>query len=501
VVRASLRLAARTHNLLLVAASVLLTVLAYPPSALWPVGWVMLVPLFVAVERSSPARAALLVYVYSAARGLVIVRWLVHALATEYEVPTLAAWLFTCLLVGAYVCLPASAAFVYRQVRPRVGAGAAPLVLGALWCLAEWLRAVPGGLPWVLVAHALAPVPLAYQVADLGGVSLVGFVVVCANAAMAGALVRRSPRPLWGAGSLVALTLAYGTWQLQRTEAPEPSLRVGVVQAALPPSERFKPGSAERNVRRHLELTRELARERPDLVVWSETAVDTDLDQAPGIVEALADLARDTSIPIVSGAPRSLGGRRTNSVVLVTPEAGLVGSYDKQRLVPFSEYDPPLFSWLAPLLGAVTQGDPYVAGESRVLDGGPVALATPVCFEITYPDLLRGLQAEGAELVLNLSNDAWFGRTGYAALHFLHARFRAVELRTWVVRAANTGISGIVDPRGRVVASLPVFAEGTLHAEVGPALGPTVYARFGDAPMLLLLGTVVLVATRTRRGG
>jgi apolipoprotein N-acyltransferase len=460
----------------------------------------MLVPLFVALERSSPLRAALLVYVYSATRALVIVRWFVDGLAIEYGVPTLPAWLFTGLMVCAYVCLPAGAAFLYRHVRPRVGDAAAPLVLGALWCLAEWLRAVPGALPWILTSHVLAPVPLAYQIADLGGVSLVGFVVVSVNAAIAGALVQRSPRPVWGAGSFVFLTLAYGAWQLHRTEGPEPSLRVGIVQAALPPSERFKPGSAERNVRRHLELTRELARERLDLVVWSETAIDTDLDQAPGIVEALAELARDTSIPIVSGAPRSLGGRHTNSVVLVTPDSGLVDSYDKQRLVPFSEYDPPLFSWLSPLLGPVTEGDPYVPGDSRPLMGGPIPLATPVCFEITYPGLIRGLQARGAGLVLNLSNDAWFGRSGYSALHFLHARFRAVELRTWVVRAANTGISGIVDPRGRVVASLPVFAEGTLHAEVGPALGPTLYTRFGDAPVLLLFGTVVFVAIRIRRG-
>jgi apolipoprotein N-acyltransferase len=326
-------------------------------------------------------------------------------------------------------------------------------------------------------------------------------VLVSANAAIAAALVQRSVRPVWGAGALVALTLAYGAWQLARTEAPEPSLRVGIVQAALPPSERFKPGSAERNVRRHLELTRELAREHPDLVVWSETAIDTDLDQAPGIVDALAKLARDTSVSIVSGAPRSLGGRSTNSVVLVTPDSGLVDSYDKQRLVPFSEYDPPLFSWLSPLLGPVTEGDPYVPGDSRPLVEGPIPLATPVCFEITYPGLVRDLRAEGAELVINLSNDAWFGRSGYAALHFLHARFRAVELRTWVARAANTGISGIVDPRGRVVASLPVFAEGTLQAEVGPAQAPTLYARFGDVPMLLLLGSVVAVATRSRRGG
>jgi apolipoprotein N-acyltransferase len=111
---------------------------------------------------------------------------------------------------------------------------------------------------------------------------------------------------------------------------------------------------------------------------------------------------------------------------------------------------------------------------------------------------VRSLHARGAGLLVNLSNDAWFGRTGYAALHFLHSRFRAVELRTWAVRAANTGISAVIDPGGRVVASLPIFAEGTLHAEVGPALGPTFYARFGDAPVLLAFGLLVFCATLYR---
>lgn len=482
-------------SLLQVAASVLLTVLAYPPPALWPAGVVMLVPLLASVGRSSPLRGALLTWAYSTAMALVIGRWLVHALANEYGVPAPAAWLFTVLLVAAYSCFPATAVFVHGLLRPRLGAVAEPLVLGALWCLAEWIRAGPAGLPWLLAAHTLAPLPLGFQLADLGGVALVGFVLVSANAALASAWLRRSQRPLWGAATLGALALGYGLWQLGRAGDAEPRLRIGLVQAALPPSERFQPGSAERNVLRHRELTRELVRRAQlDLVLWSETAIDTDLDAAPTILEAVAALSREIGTPIVSGAPRSHAGRHTNSVVLFTPEAGLVEAYDKQRLVPFSEYDPPLFRWLAPLLGPVSQGEPYQPGESRVLERGPVPLATPVCFEITYPDLVRRLREQGAELVLNLSNDAWFGRGGYASLHFLHARFRAVEIRTWVVRAANTGVSGFVDPQGRLVEALPVFVEGVLHGAVGPPLGPTLYGRFGDGPIVLLLVALVVVA-------
>jgi apolipoprotein N-acyltransferase len=129
-----------------------------------------------------------------------------------------------------------------------------------------------------------------------------------------------------------------------------------------------------------------------------------------------------------------------------------------------------------------------VAGrEATLLRLPEVAVAAPVCFEISYPDLLRGFAAAGAELVVNLSNDAWFGRTGFAETHLAHAPFRAVELRRWVVRGTNTGISAFVDPGGRVMSRLGLFEEGVLRGRVQPSSEPTLYARHGDAPWLALL--------------
>ena len=119
----------------------------------------------------------------------------------------------------------------------------------------------------------------------------------------------------------------------------------------------------------------------------------------------------------------------------------------------------------------------------------PVGIVLAV---FAIPGLVRRFRDAGAAWILNLSNDAWFGRTGYASLHFLHAVFRAVELRTWVVRAANTGVSGAIDPAGRVVAELPVFEEGTFVARVGPPGPPPFYARAGDAPVLAALAAIVL---------
>jgi apolipoprotein N-acyltransferase len=273
-----------------------------------------------------------------------------------------------------------------------------------------------------------------------------------------------------------------------------------VVQAAVPQDQRFQPGSAQRNTERHAELTRRATQRRKlDLVVWSETAVDIDLDETPALRDRLDRLAAELGVPFVTGAPRSEGGLRTNSVVLFAPRRGITESYAKQRLVPFSEYDPSFAAPLARLLGPVVEGEPYVPGTGPfVFRRGPIPFATPVCFEISYPRLMRRFRAAGAELLLNLSNDAWFGRTGYAEMHFAHAILRAVELRSWIVRGANTGISGFVDPAGRVVAELPIFEEGVVFAEVYAAGASPFYARAGDLPVLAFLLVVIAVSWLTR---
>jgi apolipoprotein N-acyltransferase len=281
--------------------------------------------------------------------------------------------------------------------------------------------------------------------------------------------------------------------------AGEP-FRIAGVQAAVPQAERFQPGSAERNTEIHAGLSRRAARERDlDLIVWSETSVDIDIDETVALRDRLERLVDEIGIPLVTGAPRSQGGLRTNSVVLIAPHRGIVESYAKQRLVPFSEYDPSLGAPFARLLGPVVQGEPYVPGAvPLVFRQGPIPFAAPVCFEITDPTLMRRFRAAGAELVLNLSNDAWFGRTGYAEMHFAHAILRAVELRSWIVRGANTGISGFIDPRGRVVAELPIFEDGVVAASVRAAGKAPLYARVGDLPVLAFL---VLVLSASRLAG
>ena len=486
----------------LVLAAVALTVWAHPPRSIWPCAFAMLAPLAAFAERRRASAVFGFAYVYSVVMALVIVRWLLHALSVEYGVARPAAWAFAALLVGTYALVPAATAALYAGLRPRVRLALAPVLFASLWTLGEWLRAEPLGLPWVLSAHPLAFVPAAIQTADLGGVWAPGFGVALIGAGLGIALAARRAAPLLAP---LAFWAAAGLWALPHRNPADPGddpIRVAVVQAAVPQSQKFQPGSAERNTLHHAALTRRRAAQAPlDLVVWSETAVDVALERAPALARRLHALVEETGTPLVTGAPRHDGGSPRNSVILLEPGSSGLQIYDKQRLVPFSEGDGGILAWLGPLVKPLTEGDPYLAGrEPTLLRMRGAALAAPICFEITYPHLMRRFRREGAQLVLNLSNDAWFGRTGYARTHLAHVPFRAVELRTWIVRATNTGISAVIDPSGRVLRELGLFREGVLDAEVAASDEQTLFSRYGDAPVLATLMALALGALALGRG-
>jgi apolipoprotein N-acyltransferase len=477
-----------------------LEVAAFPPFALWPLAYAMLAPLAAVAASAAPRRAFAFAWAQQTLAGLLVTHWCLHALVVEYEASLAPSLAFLALVIGAYALLPAAAIWVFARLRDRVAPALLPIWFGALFVLAEWLRAEPLGNPWMLAAQPLAQTPLLIQGADLGGPYLPGLCAAALGAGIALAVLRRSARLLVAPAALLATSIAYGAIRI--ADAPEggPTLAIGVVQAAVPQRERFQPGSALRNTLRHVELTRALVAGGPlDLVVWSETSVDDVLDVHPEILALLRVASSTAGAPIVTGTPRLVGGRSTNSVVEIDG-SGIRTSYAKQKLVPFAESDPQQLYFLGALLGPVTDGEPYVAGSEPTVFAAPIPFATPVCFEMTDPGLVRRFRTAGAELLVNLSNDAWFGRTGYAEVHLAQAIFRAVELRTWIARGTNTGISAVVDPAGRVVAQLGVGVEGSLRARVGSAWPASPYARAGSVPFVLLLALFAIGSPlRSRR--
>jgi len=483
---------------LLAAGGAALAILAFPPFDWWPAAFVMAAPLAILACRENAGRAFAWTWLSQVAMGLGIVHWLVRVVVVEYSGRALSAWAFTLLLVGGYALAPATAVALFARWRKRCVPWAEALVFAALFTASEWLRASPLGLPWLLAGQTVAFVPPLIQAAAWGGVLAVGFPLTALGAGLGVALHRRSGRPL-ALPALLALSVpALGGLRLATDSASAGSLEVGLVQASIPVKERWRPGSAARSQAIQAGLTERLLAEGPvDLVVWPETAIDGNLDEEPGLGRAMTRLADEIRAPVVTGARRGIGTHVHNSVVVFVPGVGRKAAYDKRRLVPFAESDPPYLGWLAPLLGRVTVGAAYEPGTGpRVLHIAGTTVGTPICFEITYPDDLRRVRKEGARLLLNLSNDAWFGKTGFSRLHLAHAVFRAVELGVPVVRAANAGISAVIDASGRFRASTRLFERVTLRVRVPRATRTTFFERYGDAPFLLLLVLGLMVGLR-----
>jgi apolipoprotein N-acyltransferase len=380
-------------------------------------------------------------------------------------------------------------------------AGIAPLLV------VEWLQ--PQIFP-LYAGNALVDAPVWIQTADLGGPLLLTALLAVANLVAFETwawrrAARSKPLALWtAAAALATAVLAYGYWRIVTVEAASraaPALRIGIVQANLGPLEKSALGVVTH--RRHLEHTRDLlASGELDLVVWPESAYVRGL-RRPLPISGRPILA-ELNVPLLFGgnSVREENGRRlkTNSAFLIGADGTIRDVYDKNLLIPLAEYMP-----LAGVVPAFARWFPHVeefaaATDTPALQLGPWRIATPICYEATRPDFVRRMAAASRpHLFVTLANDAWFGDSHEPWLHLALARLRAVEHRRFMVRATNSGVSAVIDPAGRIVASTGLLTTETLRAEVHPLEGSTVYARLGDWPGWLSAAIVALALARRRR--
>ncbi|WP_092499647.1 apolipoprotein N-acyltransferase [Meinhardsimonia xiamenensis] len=420
-------------------------------------------------------------------------------------------------LAGGLALFWAGACWLAAWLRP--GSGAAPaLAWAAALAGAEAVRSyVLTGFPWALIGHVWVGWPAMQLSAWVGPLGLTALTVVTAALAAALAFSRRWSL-LPGLGACAALLFVPGL-------AAERSAEGAGAQAVLPAASaqarplvrlvqpnaaqhlKWDPEHALRFWQRQIDFTAAPAEggRRPDLVVWPETAVPWLLERAGAALERIAEAA--DGVPVVFGIQRTEGGRAYNSLALLDADGSLAAVYDKHHLVPFGEYLP--FPGLMARLGlsafTAQAGYGYTPGPGPVLlaIGGDLGQALPlICYEAIFPHEV--LAAPGrADFILQITNDAWFGTLAGPQQHLAQARLRAVETGLPVVRVANTGISAVIDTRGQVIGSLPLGEAGYLDLALPPPERPTIYARAGDAPVILLLtvGLAALAATGRRKPG
>ncbi len=511
-----------------------LLVLCFPKFDLWPLAWVALVPLFCALEGRGPGRAFLLGHAAGVAFFTGIFWW----------IGTLRAWnlLDDLVVKGLYLPLYLSGwAAAVAWVRCRTGVPAF-VVAPPLWVASEYLRGHVGffSLPWMFLGHSQYAVPPVMQVAAWTGAYGLSFLLVLANAALAGALLHWLPRcgaradrdplavgaaspvvglaaPVTGlaaAAVLAAGTLAYGAVVLAR-DAEGPRASVALVQGNIPPARRWAEPDRRAVLDRYAALTRAAARQGARLILWPEGAVPGDVEHEPRLRERVAGLAAETGSYLLVGGSElakftapALRGQFYNALVLFSPRGSLAGVYRKMVLVPFGEYVPlrGVVAWPRALVRAM--GDLLPGTEPTAFVAGPVSFRAVICWEIIFPDFVRDVVRGGAGFLVLATNEAWFGDTAAPYQLLAMTAVRAVENRIAIARVANTGVSALIDPFGRIAHRLrgadgrELFVDGVLVGQVPLGAASTVYTRYGDVFAYLQVAAalaMVLVAAQPRR--
>ena len=492
--------ATRRGIVLLVVVSAALHTAALPPWGFAGLAWVALVPFFAVVERLSPRGAAGAGLLWGVAAHWGQAVWILPAMADYYQQPLWFAGLFGVVSSLVFRGLPYAlfAAVAAHLTRGRRGAGRSVLV-ALTWVAAELLRARgPTGDPWLLLGYALTPHPLLLQAADAGGVYLLSFVVALVNAAVAECappLVRRpAGRALGAAAAAVGALGLYGAWRLATPLPAEPAVPVAIVQGNVDLGAQWKAEHYGAGLQAYLDLSRAAAaRAQPQILVWPESAVTFFLAREPRFLAPVQAMLRDTGSELVTGAPHLEDAdpalpRYFNSAFAIDA-GGVRARYDKERLLPFAEYFPLRFiDLLRRRFDRVRAFTPGAAATLLPTRLGPTAVV--ICFEAVFPELVRARMRAGAVALVNLSNDAWLGSGSGPAQHLAMVVPRAVENRTWVVRATTTGISAVIDPFGRVLEQTSPSTAAVLEAAIVPLRVDTFYERWGDWFAWLCAGLV-----------
>ena len=492
----------------------ILLALAFPLPGMAFLAWIAFVPLLVACNGTSPRRAFRLGMVAGFTAYAGILYWLNIVMTTYGKLP-LAVSISLALILAAYLALYVGGTMAL--VSWCEGAGVSPLVsFPLIWTALEYIRSfLLTGFPWASLAYSQYRTLPLIQVADLAGIYGLGCLIAFANvvaAMMFKSLVLRDGTryPARSGFIFVLLLLAvlgYGAFRLNAPETGR-SVRVALVQGNIPQDIKWSPSFQQETVAIYERLSRTVAPAASDLLVWPESALPFYFQMEEQYSGRVRALARELGTSLVVGSPAfekdGTTVRYLNSAFLIGPAGEILGRGDKVHLVPFGEYVP--LAGLLPFVHKLVEGvGDFSPGRKMAPLTAPFGkLGVLVCFEGIFPEISREYVRQGAQLLVNITNDAWYGRSSAPAQHLSMSVFRAVENRVPLVRAANTGITSVIDSKGHFQGMTRIFLEAVLTGEVRLGTEQTIYNRYGDLfAWGCLAATAVLagMAYRKRREG
>ncbi len=497
--------------MLLAALSGLLLTGSFPKIGLDWLIWVALVPLFAAIANLSVKESFRIGFIAGLIHYLSLLYWVVPVMRTYGYLPLFLSIAILFLFAAVLALFPAVFSMAVA------GIGRTPvrclITMPLLWVAVEYIRTyIFTGFPWELLGNSQYLRLQLIQIADLFGVYGVSFLVVLGNTALflTLTLITGQPwqkKPVSKSLSAVAaiffvlgflFTWLYGTWRIKTTDhliAASPSARIAVIQGNVDQAVKWNPAFQAATIKTHNRLSLSVKSENPDLIVWPESATPFYLFYNKEPTQKVLEGIQKTDSDYLIGSPSFVGkeGNITyyNSAYLISPGTKTISKYDKAHLVPYGEYVP-FNKWL-PFLGKIVAqvGDFSPGKTGKTIPWKKGALGIQICYEIIFPGLSRAMVKNDAVLLINITNDAWFGKTSGPYQHFSMTVFRAVENRRALARAANTGISGFIDPAGRILTSTPLLREAAVTRPLPLVHKKTFYTRFGDLFALACLASTI----------
>jgi apolipoprotein N-acyltransferase len=494
-------------SLLLAASSGLLLVLALPKPDLYALGWIALVPLLMALSvGSSPRFAFLTGYV----GGLVFFGgtcyWIVSTMSTYGGLSVPVSIAVFALFVAVFALHTALFGLLMWSHIKRFGAYGL-LLAAPTWVAIELIQThlIFGGFPWMLAGYALAPFGGLRQVVTWTGIYGLSFIVAAMGSLIVFGIRGRDWRFI---GASLVVILVASALPGPGGDIPDDPLSVRLVQTNIDLDQSWLPDDLTRLLDELHQLST-VGAGTPDLVVWPETPAPFRLEPEAFFLPRAARIARDLNAHFLVGYIDSIGTMPSNSAALIAPSGEQVSRYDKMHLVPFGEYVPlkNLLFFAESLVRNVGDFAPGSEYTMNRLDGHNVAAT--ICYEDVFPGLIRRFTNNGAEVIVNITNDGWFGETSAPYQHLRMSTVRAAENRRYIVRGANTGMTAIIDPFGNILARTELGERTVLDGVAGYRTDRTFYVRYGDVfaylvtfgMTLSIVGSAVAWRPRSRQAG
>ena len=500
----------KKRNIILSLLSGILLVLSFPNFDLEFLAWFALVPLFYSLKDKSLLNSFFLGYLTGFISFLGILYWIVVAVHTYGNIPLLPSILILLLLILYLSLFIGTFTILLHLIQRRFGFRMI-ILAPFLWVTLEYLRSfLMTGFPWAYLGHSQYLNLPFIQIADITGVYGLSFIILWINVTLYLAFhqwpAKKFPyREVLISVAILMGVLFYGYVKMGATDrqiAKNPRLKIGLAQGNVDQAVKWNESFQKETLQTYERLSLKMTKEKPDLIIWPETATPFFFQDAKQYQPLVLDIPVKTNAFLLFGSPsyRVERGKvaHYNSAYLAAPSGELVGRYDKIHLVPFGEYVP-LGEILS--LGSLGEGiGDFKSGKEIINLSLPQGkFGVLICFEIIFPDLCRQFVAKGANFLVTITNDAWFGRTSAPYQHFSIAVFRAIENRVFVARAANTGISGFIDPKGRIMKEGGIFTEEAISRVIHLSTQKTFYTLYGDvfawvcsAATLLLLACAFL---------